>query len=126
MPFITEEMWHYLRERQDGDDLTISSWPEKGAVNEALLQAGNVATDIVSKVRDIRNKQGLGFKEAYPLKVRTANFKAFEPFSATVIKMAKLESYEAVSEDVAGALGFFIRSGWLRSILSGGRCFCRF
>ncbi|MFT7590039.1 MAG: valyl-tRNA synthetase, partial [Limisphaerales bacterium] len=106
MPFITEEIWHYIKEREDGEDIMVAEWPKGGAVNSEVLSKGDVAKDIISSVRDIRNKQGLGFKEAYPLKVRTTSFDQFDSFSSTIVKLAKLTTFEAVSEDVDGALGF--------------------
>ena len=30
MPFLTEEVWHHIRERKEGEDLIVASWPEKG------------------------------------------------------------------------------------------------
>ena len=105
MPFITEEIWSNLRER-DGKDITVSSWPEMGEGDKSILAAGESAKDIISKVRDLRNKQGLGFKEAYPLKVQADDLSAYEAFAATIIKIAKLESFEATSEEITGSLSF--------------------
>ena len=37
MPFITEEIWQYIRERKTGESLMISRMPEAGGVDEDLL-----------------------------------------------------------------------------------------
>ena len=38
MPFITEEIWHRLAERSDGDDIIIASYPVAGQFDESLLK----------------------------------------------------------------------------------------
>jgi len=35
MPFLTEEVWHKLKERKDGDDCVISQWHTAGEFDEA-------------------------------------------------------------------------------------------
>jgi valyl-tRNA synthetase len=31
MPFLTEEIWHHLRERGRDEDIMIATWPKAGA-----------------------------------------------------------------------------------------------
>ncbi|MBS1568291.1 MAG: valine--tRNA ligase, partial [Bacteroidetes bacterium] len=63
MPFLTEELWHHLRERKDGEDIIIAAWP-KGAAGNAQLEAEvQHAFDLVSAVRGVRNERGLSPKE---------------------------------------------------------------
>ncbi|MBS1943412.1 MAG: valine--tRNA ligase [Bacteroidetes bacterium] len=67
MPFLTEELWHHLRERKDGEDIIIAAWP-KGGVGEPKLEAEvQHAFDLVTAVRGVRNERGLSPKE--PLQV---------------------------------------------------------
>jgi valyl-tRNA synthetase len=33
-PFVTEEIWHLIRERKDGEDIILASWP----INKQLTQ----------------------------------------------------------------------------------------
>jgi len=63
MPFVTEEIWHQLRERQPGDDCIVSAWPQAAATDERFLQQVELAKQAVSNVRDVRNKYGLKMKE---------------------------------------------------------------
>lgn len=56
MPFITEELWHQLRERQEGDDCMKQAYPKAEKFDNALIQKVETAKDIISKIRDIRNQ----------------------------------------------------------------------
>ena len=56
MPFITEEIWHQLRSRPDGDDCCIQSYPKASAADQALIVQVETAKDVIGKIREIRNQ----------------------------------------------------------------------
>ena len=37
-PFVAEELWHLLRERKEGEDIIIASWPKEATYNKEILQ----------------------------------------------------------------------------------------
>jgi valyl-tRNA synthetase len=63
MPFITEEIWHVLQVRKEGDDCIISLYPKAGTYDQALVAMVEQGKDIVSGIRDIRNKNGIKMKD---------------------------------------------------------------
>lgn len=67
MPFLTEELWHHLRERKNGEDIIVATWPKGGAGDAALEAEVQHAFDLVTALRGIRNERGLSPKE--PLQV---------------------------------------------------------
>ncbi len=67
MPFLTEELWHHLHERKEGEDIIIAAWPKGGAGDAKLEAEVQHAFDLVSAVRAVRNERGLSPKE--PLQV---------------------------------------------------------
>ncbi len=68
MPFITEELWHKLRDREEGEDCIVASYPSISDVdNSALLSRMELANSIISSVRDLRNKHQLSPKKAVKL-----------------------------------------------------------
>jgi len=69
MPFITEEVWHHLKERPDGEDCIVSSYPEGGEADTEILTAIGKLQNIVSRVRDTRNAKNLKPKDRLPLYV---------------------------------------------------------
>jgi valyl-tRNA synthetase len=118
MPFLTEEIWHFLSERAEGEDLIVARWPIRREWVERYIEHGEVAKDIVSKVRDLRNKNQLGFKEELPLRVKATSLDAYQAMLPTLCKLGRLSAFTAVSDDVPNALGFL--SGTTRFYLEAG------
>ncbi|HFC01162.1 MAG TPA: valine--tRNA ligase, partial [Phaeodactylibacter sp.] len=69
MPFVTEEIWHYLKERKDGEDCMMSQYPTPDAFvyNKNISKKVDAAIDIISKIRFNRVDKGMKPKE--PLKL---------------------------------------------------------
>jgi valyl-tRNA synthetase len=49
MPFLTEEVWHHLRERKAGEDIIIAAWPKGGAGDAKLEAEVQHAFDLVTR-----------------------------------------------------------------------------
>ncbi len=67
MPFITEEIWHYIKEREDGDDCVVSKYPKAESYDQALLDVVEKVKTIVTKIREVRNSKGLKPKDKLKL-----------------------------------------------------------
>lgn len=69
MPFLTEELWQHMEERSKEEALIVSAWPTVNAVDEEGLKAFELATKIVSGVRNFRKERNISHKEALSLYV---------------------------------------------------------
>lgn len=70
MPFITEEIYHVLRERKAGDDCIIASYPKVSTEEDtAFLKDIELIKSIVSNIRDIKNKNQVSPKELVQLTI---------------------------------------------------------
>ncbi len=67
MPFVTEEIWHKLRPREAGDDCMKSSYPVIGSVDKTSIERFEQIKDIITKIRDLRNKNGIKQREPLAL-----------------------------------------------------------
>lgn len=68
MPFISEEIWQLLGERKDANEsICVSTWPEVGDINEALLNSFSLFNEIVIGVRNVRKANNIPNKEAIQL-----------------------------------------------------------
>ncbi len=56
MPFITEEIYHQLKERKKGDDLTVKPISIFKAPNNEVLQIGRILKADITAIRDSRKK----------------------------------------------------------------------
>ncbi len=110
MPFVTEEIWHGLKDRAAGDDCIVSPWPEVGAWDDALIADVEQAKDIVSKVREVRAKNRL--KQREPLKFFIENSERARALldrpglRRMLEKMAVLEGVELTGQEPASSVSF--------------------
>ncbi len=64
MPFITEEIYHILRERAPGDDLCIKQFPVESPFVPAILEIGEKLRMFLTVGREFRQQQQLKNSEA--------------------------------------------------------------
>ena len=110
MPFITEEIWHNLRERADGDDCVMSKYPTADAYDQALIDRIEQAKNIVASVRETRNSKGVKMKDELALFVQDeANSRALFELTGLremIIKMANLSGLDFSSDEVPNSVSF--------------------
>ncbi len=109
MPFLTEEIWQYIKERSVEDALIISQWPKAKPVNETLIEEFDFASEVVSGIRSIRKQKNISFKDALAFSVIN-NENVNSTFDSVVEKLGNLESINYVSDAVEGALTFRVKS----------------
>jgi valyl-tRNA synthetase len=109
MPFITEEIWHAFKDRDKEDYLIIAAWPKAGDADKHLLTAGDLAFEIITQVRNLRNKKQLSPKTKLTLKIRSQAPEKFTSFSAVVKKMSNLSAIDFVDTKPDNASGFVIK-----------------
>lgn len=111
MPFVTEEIWHQLRERSEGEDCVISSYPVPTAFDAKMIEKVEKGKEVISKIRDMRNNKGISPKEALKLFVQDAgNAKKLYTLDGLTEMIAKIANLSAIefthAEDVPNTLNF--------------------
>ncbi len=71
MPFVTEDIYHTLRHRAAGQELMVRQLPADAAPDAAILKEGNMLKEVITALRDARNKNGLKPKETISLWIET-------------------------------------------------------
>ena len=121
IPFITEEIYHHLEERIEGDDICIAL---QNSVNETLselqiniLAQGKLLQDAITAVRDTRNKAQLKMKETIELYVQTANSSDYLIIGSILAKQVNASKFAITNETipqtipaVAGKEKFYIKT----------------
>ncbi|MEZ4910255.1 MAG: valine--tRNA ligase [Saprospiraceae bacterium] len=72
MPFITEEIWHHLKENRETDCI-MSAYIPRTSTGNHTLEPIEISKDIVTSIRDIRQKQGIKMKDALDLYILTSH-----------------------------------------------------
>ncbi len=111
MPFITEEVYHALRPREENDFIMISAMPEKKTYDPLLIDTFELESQVINAIRRIRKEKGIAFKEAITLKVKRNDARqGAGTFDSLIAKLGNLEAIEYVNERVEQAAGFIIKS----------------
>lgn len=108
MPFITEEIWHYLAERKDGESIMVELMPAVLPVNEALLAQVEECKDIISNIRNIRKSKNIVSRDAVELKLKGGNLNPSQ--ESVIVKIANVSSVDTVTADVDNAASFIVNN----------------
>jgi valyl-tRNA synthetase len=109
MPFLTEEIWQFIKERTADEALIISSWPVLKPYNESLIADFDTTIEVISGIRTIRKDKQIPFKDAIDLKI-VNNDKASIQFDSVVSKLGNISNLEYVAEKLNGALTFRVNA----------------
>ena len=102
MPFITEELWHHIDERDTSEALVVSNWPEARPVDNKSIVDFEMVKQIVAGIRNFRKEKNIGFKEQLIL---ISEVKI--PHSDVIQKLAQLQSIESNLPREKNTLGSF-------------------
>ena len=107
MPFITEEIWQVLRERQEGQSVMFQPLPQIELNDEknVLLQEFAKAQEVIMDIRTLRNEKNIPQKNPLKLLVK-AETSRMGQFEGIVVKLSNLESVSTVKEAPQNVLSF--------------------
>lgn len=110
MPFITEEVWHQLRDRTKGEDCIVSTWPKASQQDELLLKDFSRLQQLISSVRETRNSRGIKARELLSAYVQQSSESTAtlgrSGWVEVVKKLAFLDTLELTTEEPANAVRF--------------------
>jgi valyl-tRNA synthetase len=107
MPFITEDVWHHLRERKEGEDIIISDMTVPKPWDDKILEAFDKAEQIIIGIRNIRKANNILNRDPIELKVREGE-NAECTFYPVVMKLGNISDVEIVPEKPEGVLVFTV------------------
>ena len=110
MPFITEDIWHLLKERNDGDDLIIAQQPAQKVVDNDILNQFLFTQDVINNIRKIRAEKNISMKEAIELIVVDKDGSVNKEFDAVIMKLCNVSSVNYVTETPQDAFGFLVKA----------------
>ncbi len=107
MPFITEELWQNLADREEGETINFATWPTLKVEDQAILKSYAHFAEVVGGVRTVRNENGIAPKEVLTIEIAsgTAHDAAFD---ALIMKLANVEAITTVSEVKKSAFSFVV------------------
>jgi valyl-tRNA synthetase len=102
MPFITEELWHELQERNEKDCIIVGTWPKASAVEPSILKESTIAFELITQVRNARNAKGISPKESLKLYQSPVNKVNLNSFWLIVKKLSNIHEVYTSPEKPSG------------------------
>ena len=109
MPFITEEIWHLIKDRNENDCIIIATWPKAAAIDKTLIDNFEAAAEVISAIRNIRKEKNIPFKEALPLFVKM-NESGNKSFDDVIAKLSGLSDITYTKEKIENAFSFRVKA----------------
>ncbi len=99
MPFVTEELYHLLDERND--DLCIKQFETIVAADPQILEKAILLKEVITGLRDVRNKQQIKPKETIELFIHTSNTDTYKSIENILAKQVNTKSISYSNSNVA-------------------------
>lgn len=102
MPFLTEELWHFINERKAADALTVSAWPKAQKFDQKQIADFELAQQIIVGIRNFRNEKNISHKESISLYINTDADEI--TFEASILKLGGVAeiTYSSPPEELVG------------------------
>jgi valyl-tRNA synthetase len=110
IPFITEEIWHYIDERKEGESIVVEKMPTAGAYNKSILQLFEQTKEIITQIRNIRNEKNIPNKVPLNLCYNNSSGDYKNTFEPVIIKLSNLTELKATNEKLQNVVSFIIKS----------------
>lgn len=102
MPFITEELHHALKTQTE--DLCVKEYEPIKKVNESVLNAGALLKNVISTLRDARNKNQIKPKEAIDLHIQSAQNEIYKSIQNILAKQINAKSIAFTNSAIGSSI----------------------
>ena len=110
MPFVTEEIYHLLRHRQAGDDLIVRQLPKYSTPDAEVLKRGALLQELITSVRDTRNKNLLKPKDTIKLWIDSRHHAFYEQAQDILRRQVNAEQIGYTKEPVSGSIAIVVQT----------------
>lgn len=105
MPFITEELWQHLADREDGESIMYASMPVGKAAPENILADFETLKEIIAGIRTVRKQKQIAQREPLTLHVKGARNPQLD---CVIEKMGNISQILDVTEKDPTASAFIV------------------
>jgi valyl-tRNA synthetase len=109
MPFISEEIWHLIKERSVEESLILASWPKEKGFDTKIIEEASQVFEVVSQVRNFRASKGMSPKESLDLTINAKDEALYMRFESVLTKLANLSSF-SFGTAVENAMSFVVKA----------------
>ena len=106
MPFITEEIYHLLDNRID--DLCIKQFAAIPNIDNSTLQQGELLKQVITAIRDTRNKNQIKPKNPISLYIQTQHIDTYQKIQPIISKQVNADTIEFTQNAMADSIALVI------------------
>ena len=110
LPFVTEEIYHILRDRKAGDDLIVKQLPVYDTPDAEILKSGVLLQELITAVRDTRVKNQLKPKDTITLWVDTAHHSFYEGVQDILRRQVNADNIGFTKEAKHGCIALVVQT----------------
>ncbi len=110
MPFITEELWHLIDNRDAEDCVMLAEWPKVEKYDTAKLLQFEDAKATISEIRTVRKNRNISYKEKLILMVNPGANGYYAKNNEVIIKMGGLTTIEKVDTKIDNSAAFMVKT----------------
>ncbi len=104
LPFVTEEIYHLLAERQKGDDLLVKQLPAAKEKEVRILKQGTALQETITAVRDVRVKNNLKPKDPVKLFITSGDEAFYTAAKAILMRQINASELSFTAEALQGTI----------------------
>jgi valyl-tRNA synthetase len=107
LPFVTEEVYHQLR--QQTSDLTIKPMLANKSFHHQQLKDGTLLKEVITAIRDARNKAQLKPKDTIRLHILTTDQSTYQTIAPIICKQVNAETINYTTEAINNSINVVVQ-----------------
>lgn len=107
MPFISEEIYSYIKEKED-TEITVSEYPVAKKYAQESINKGEHIKSVITAFRDFRAAKGIKNKEALEAYFIPEKIENYTGFELLLKKMANLTSLQKTDKEIPDAFSLMV------------------
>jgi valyl-tRNA synthetase len=104
VPFITEEIWHMLKERPQGYSIMYEKAPSVKPIDKEKIRLFEQVKEVVTFIRNTRTENQIPVKQKLVLCIRPVDYN--NDFESVIMKLGSLSEVKIVTDKPEGAASF--------------------
>ncbi len=108
MPFLTEEIWQFIKDRTIDEAIIISKYPELQDFDNQLITEMEQVKEVIANIRKIRSEKQISPKESLELK-RIVKESLSEKWDALIKKIANISNIENIDMALENSASFRVK-----------------
>jgi len=110
MPFISEEVWHLIKERDEMDCIIIAEYPVPKTYDEVILKEAEAVFEAINNIRSVRSEKNISKNDPLALYIKTASPKVYQDYHAVLKKLGNLSELNFTENAIEDCASFVYKA----------------